>query len=131
MFLQKLKEDERKAFLELAHYVANASGVMNEAEHEMIDTYDREMGIDLTLEDLEDKSLETIVTAFKSDYSKKATFIEAVAIALADGVYDSEERVVIDRLRQVYGFSVEYYEQVKSWLQEFNRIYRVGMELTK
>lgn len=129
MFLHKLNEGEKKAFLELAHYVANASGVVNEAEQEMIDTYDREMGIGLTLGDLEDKSLEAIISAFESESSKKATFIEAVAIALADGVYDSEERTVIDRLRQAYGFSNEYHEQVKSWLQEFNRIYRAGLEL--
>jgi len=130
MFLHQLNNSERKAFIELAHLVANASGIINDQERQMIDTYSREMEISIKVEDVEELSLEHIIAKFESEASKKVSFIEAIAIAYADGVYEEEEKQVINRIREAYGFSQEYYEDVKAWLISFNEIYLKGLELS-
>ena len=129
MFLHQLHDREKTAFIELAHLVANASGIMNDLERQMIDTYDREMGIDLQIEDVREQSLDIIIAKFESEISRKIAFIEAIAIAFVDGTYDEAEKKVISQLREAYGFSQEYYEEVKAWLVDFNKMYVKGLEL--
>jgi tellurite resistance protein len=129
MFLHLLNGEEKKAFIELAHLIANSNGIISEEEQQMIDTYDREMGIDIKVEDLEEMSLEAIIPVFASETSRKVSFIEAIAIAFSDGVYDDEQKHMINQMREAFGFSVAYYEQVKAWLQVFNKLYVQGLEL--
>lgn len=129
MFLHRLNDAEKKAFIELAHLIANANGIMDEMEREMIHVYGREMGMEIQIEDLKSRSMNDIVTTFESDASRKVSFIEAIAIAFADGVYDADEMRLIDEMREAYGFTKEYYEEVKAWLKSFNQVYVRGLEL--
>ncbi len=48
MFLGKLNEEEKKLFLNLAVKVAEANGIVAEAEKNMINQYCLEMGLSVT-----------------------------------------------------------------------------------
>lgn len=127
MFLNELNVLEKKAFLELAHLVAISNGELADEESSLLEAYEKEMEIGLNIEDLENLSLEEIVPMFSSEHSKRIAFIESIALALADGEY--QEADLINKIREAFGFSKEYYESVKKWIASFNSIYAQGMEL--
>jgi tellurite resistance protein len=129
MFLHQLQDSEKKVFLELAHLVAGANGIISEQEKQMIQVYNREMSIEIQLEDISARPLAEIAGELRSDLSRKASFVEVIAIAFADGVYDEEEKHLIREIREAFGFSESYYEEVKMWLKEFNIVYQRGVSL--
>jgi tellurite resistance protein len=129
MFLQVLKNQEKEAFLELAHLVANANGVVDEREKKVIEQYDIEMGLNVKVEELQELTLDQIVEAFTNEESKKVAFLEAIALAFADQIYHEEQKKMINELREAFGFSQEYYQEVKQWIIDFNKIYAKGTSL--
>jgi tellurite resistance protein len=129
MFLHELNKEEKAAFLELAHLVAISNGIIDENEQKMLDTYEREMGLNFKIQNLEDLSLEGIIPAFKSEKSKKIVFLEAIAIAFADGIYDEDEKKLLQELKIEFGISKEEYEEFKGWITKVNSLYAQAAEL--
>jgi tellurite resistance protein len=129
MFLQELTTEEKVAFLELAHIIANSNGIIDESEQKMLDSYDLEMGLDLKIEDLNELSLSTIVPIFKSERTKRIVFLEAIAIAFADGIYDEEQKNLIQELKIAFNISDEDYQEFKGWIIKVNSLYAQADEL--
>lgn len=129
MFLAELSILEKKAFLELAHLIANANGDFDEREKALIDEFEKELGIGLEVEDIEGLPLEQVVQVFESETSKRIAFIEGIAVAFADGIYHEEQQTMIKEIRDAFGFSEEYYESVKQWIHQFGELYNKGIEL--
>ena len=129
MFLNELNQDEKVAFMELAHLIANSNGILHENEKKMLDTYDREMSLDLQISDLEELSLEKIVPIFGSKRVKRIVFLEAIAVAFSDGVYHEEQKNLIEELKIAFQFSDEEYEEFRGWIIKMNALYAQANEL--
>ncbi|WP_064093129.1 hypothetical protein [Rossellomorea aquimaris] len=129
MFLQELNTEEKVAFLELAHLVANSNGIIDEKEQKMLDTYDYEMGLDLKMQDLNDLSISEIVPVFRSTRVKRIVFLEALAVAFADGIYHEEQKSLIQELKVSFEISDEEYESFKGWIIKVNSLYVQADEL--
>ncbi|WP_043930972.1 TerB family tellurite resistance protein [Bacillus sp. EB01] len=131
MFLNELTAEEKQTFLELAHLIANSNGIIDEAEQQLLHAYEQEMGVEVASFDFKRLTLKEMIPAFSSETSRRITFVEAIAIAFVDGDYDDGQKQMINELREAFGFTVEFYENVKAWLVEFNNVYRKGYELTR
>lgn len=129
MFLQELNKDEQKSFLELAYLVARSNGVVDETEKKMLDTYKQEMEITIDLENIQVRDLEEILPVFKEQKIKRIVFLEAIAIAFADGIYHEEQKQLISRLKDGFEISQEEYEEFKGWIIKINSLYTQAVEL--
>lgn len=129
MFLQELNAEEKVAFLELAHLVAISNGIIDENERKMLETYDREMGVNYKIEDLKELTLQEIVQVFKSERIKRIVFLEAIAVAFADGVYQEEQKNLIQEIKEALAISDDEYEQFKGWVIKVNSLYTQANEL--
>ncbi|WP_088034778.1 hypothetical protein [Evansella clarkii] len=129
MFLQELNAEEKVAFLELAHLVAISNGIIDENERKMLETYDREMGVNYKIEDLKELTLQEIVQVFKSERIKRIVFLEAIAVAFADGVYQEEQKNLIQEIKEALAISDDEYEQFKGWVIKVNSLYSQANEL--
>lgn len=128
MFLNELNGEERVAFLELAHLVAKSNGIVDEKEKKMLDTYSQEMGVDLVSTDLNQWSLEKITAFFESERTKRIVFLEAIAVAFADGVYHDEQKSLIRELKEGLSISDEEYEEFKAWIIKVTSLYSQAEE---
>ncbi|WP_078596282.1 hypothetical protein [Evansella clarkii] len=129
MFLQELNAEEKVAFLELAHLVAISNGIIDENEQKMLETYDREMGVNYKIEDLKELTLQEIVQVFKSERIKRIVFLEAIAVAFADGIYQEEQKNLIQEIKEALAISDDEYEQFKGWVIKVNSLYSQANEL--
>ncbi len=112
MFLNMLNEEEKKAFLELAHTVAYADG-LDEKEEELIDMYARQMQIENS--GYQKRPLESILTVFKSRESKKIVLMEIFALIYSDDYYSAEEKEIIESAKTVFGISDTELKLIKEW----------------
>ncbi|RXT02773.1 TerB family tellurite resistance protein [Ammoniphilus sp. CFH 90114] len=128
MFLNQLQEQEKKAFIELAHLVAMADGYLNEKERELIELYKHEMGISEEYA-LQDLPLDSILAQFETEASKNIAFIEVLGLIFADGGYNDEERKIVKTIKQGFGFTPEKYETCKAWVRRIQDVYAEGLSL--
>jgi hypothetical protein len=119
---------EKRAFLEMAHHVAVVDGMVNEQEQMAMEMYKKEM-------DLEDyvllnKSLNEVMDIFTNGKSKNIVLLELIGLVFADNSgYNDAEREVIKLIKQNFGLSVEQYLAYKTWILEFNEVYKKGLSL--
>jgi tellurite resistance protein len=128
MFLNQLTEKEQVAFIELAHLVAVADGIMSEQEQELIQLYKQEAALsdDYQIQDL---PLEEILKAFESETSKNIALLEVLAVIFSDGTYSDDERQIVKLIKQSFGFTPEKYETYKAWIRKINDVYAEGVQL--
>ncbi|WP_404429589.1 hypothetical protein [Sutcliffiella horikoshii] len=128
MLLHELNREEMVAFLELAHLVAKANGIIDENEKIMLDTYKKEMGLENSYE-LKDLQLEEIVPNFVHNRSKRIAFLESISVAFADGIYHEEQKNLIAELRHAFEISLEDYENFKAWIIKVNALHIQANEM--
>ena len=101
MFLSVLSQNEKEHFLFLAMCAAEANGVVDEHEEEMLEAYCREMGIERPRDDKHpplDNLLEWM--AVNIDDTKKRIFVlELLGIVLSDEIYDEEVDNIHEQLK--------------------------------
>jgi len=102
MFLNRLQEDEKVAFLELAHHIARSDDDFSEEEEDVIAIYCYEMGIpDVHYENNAFDLAETR-TVFKSRASQKILLLELMALIYSDSRFDEAEQEIINKILQIY-----------------------------
>jgi tellurite resistance protein len=128
MFLNQLTEKEQVAFIELAHLVAVADGIMSEQEQELIQLYKQEAALSDGYQ-IQDLPLEEILKAFESETSKNIALLEVLAVIFSDGTYSFDERQIVKLIKQSFGFTLEKYETYKAWIRKINDVYAEGVQL--
>ncbi len=106
MFLGKLNQLEKEAFVSLAVHAAGANGVVENEEYQMIEEYCQEMGIAF-FDARNIKTMESIVSAFlySEIQHKKIVVLELIGLMYADGDYDEEERSFVKDFTEKIGVS--------------------------
>ncbi len=128
MYLNKLNNEEKKAFLGLAHLVAGANGVVEDAENNMIAQYCVEMEIKDGPAD--NASIESIISVFdnSSKVIKNIVMLELVGLCMSDGEFDSDESGIIERISSGLGISKEMVKDLENDLKDY---FEVVTKMTK
>ena len=125
MFLSVLSQNEKEHFLFLAMCAAEANGVVDECEKEMLEAYCREMGINRPQDDKHpplDDLLEW--TAANVDDTKKRIFIlELLGIVLSDEIYDEAEQAFMRKVAQKTGVPDSFVDNVHEQLKVYKRVF--------
>ena len=129
MYLSNLNEKEKIIFLEIANNVATANGNIDSAEQTFLDHYIEQLQLDKNKIEFKNLTIEEAVEKIDSEKSKRAIFIECVALAFADEIYHEEQKEIIYKLKESFGFSFHFYHSVKNWVIRVNELYKKGMEL--
>ncbi|MEH6993628.1 hypothetical protein V7075_13095 [Neobacillus drentensis] len=114
MFLTKLQQEEKEAFLELAYLMATIDGKFSVFENPVIVKYQKEMD----LEDYKIKGLaiEDILQVFKEERSKHIVLIEILRIVYSDGIVHENEQDSIRLIKEHFGFDPNKYASFKDWI---------------
>jgi tellurite resistance protein len=114
MFLTKLQQEEKEAFLELAYLMATIDGKFSVFENPIIVKYQKEMD----LEDYKIKGLaiDDILKVFKEERSKHIVLIEILRIVYSDGIVHENEQKSILLIKEHFGFDPNKYASFKDWI---------------
>lgn len=131
MFLRFLHSLEHKeAFLELAHLAANADGYVSRSERGSLRSYMDEMNM-LGAVPLFPKrrELAEIIGDLKDEQVKNIFFVEILMLIFSDGDYNDEEKQIVNRMAELFGFSDETCEKFKEWVVRMDRLKIEGVGL--
>ena len=109
MLLEQLSENNKKKYLNLELCLASADGHFDELEKELVDAHCLEMGIDNNSYNI-DLPYDKIIAKVQEDFSekeKKITYIELISLALVDEVFTEEERIFVNKVKEILKISDE------------------------
>lgn len=115
MFLTKLQQEEKEAFLELAYLMATIDGKFSIFENPVITKYQKEM----ELEDYKIKGLaiEDILKVFTEERSKHIVLTEILRLVYSDGIVHENEHESVQLIKEHFGFDPNKYATFKDWIE--------------
>jgi len=131
LFLHFIREREnREAFLELAHAVANADGFVSGNEMRYLQAVRSELGLEDHLRVVPpSRDLEEVLSGIRDRRLQNLFFLEILLLAYADGDYCEEEKEIVMDMKRAFEISDETYEAFKEWAIEHDRLRTQGMQL--
>jgi len=131
MFLNRLNVDEKKAFLNLAHYIARADEDFSEVEHSYIDNYCQEMQID-NIEFNEDEfSLVDTLEVFTTKEAQKIVLLEIAGLIYSDNIIHSSEERIINLIAKKFNLDSTKLTLYKEWAKTILSVTNQGELLLK
>ena len=130
MYLDLLKEDEQKDFLELARYAMGLNGEHKEDEEIILTSYKFECQlVDYTA--CRQDEIEEVISNLAASTKKirKVILVELFGILLADGEVCSAEDSFINQLAKNFRIKEHEVSRIKRWVEAMNDIVREGHEL--
>ena len=130
MFLGRLSEKEKNAFLSLSVHASNSNGVFAEEEKMMIRGYCKEMEIPFF--DVEKTiPLDKVVELFKeSELSiKKIVLLEILGLLYSDGVVDDSEKKFVNEYAKKIGLTKEDVEKQTAAIKEYIHVLKKVAEV--
>jgi len=123
MFLNRLNQEEKIAFLEIAHHIARSDNNFSEDQKTIIAKYCTEMQIEDIDFDEENFDLSLTLQKIKNAKSQKIVLLEVMALVYSDNVLHEEEKRVLSQIVSGFGLSesltVIYAEWSKAMLSLF------------
>lgn len=115
MYLMKLDNSEKFAFLKLAHYIANIDGEFDLEEKNIIEEYCAEMGLENIEVDLNKFNLEDTLKEIKSPKSQTIAILELMVLIHSDDkLHKYENKVLID-IAQFYNIPQHKIDIYSQW----------------
>ena len=131
MFLNRLNEDEKKAFLNLAHYIARVDEDFSEVEQNYIDSYCQEMQID-NIEFNEDEfSLVDTLEVFTTKDAQRIVLLEIAGLIYSDDILHSSEERIINIIAKKFDFDSVKLLLYKEWAKTILSVTNQGELLLK
>lgn len=121
MYLNLLKEKEKKLFIGIAHNLAVSDGDYSDKENIVINSYCQEMHI-LFDEKNVVKSVVDIareIAENSSDKVKKIFIFELIGLAMIDGNYDENERTLIKQMEDIFHIDTGYADKCEQVITEY------------
>jgi len=129
MYLNYLNQNEKVAFLKLAHIIANADNEICENEKVIIGSYCNEMGIENISLDLKDLSISALSKEFLTNSSKRITILELMSVINANGEFKEAEKMIIDELVQNFKLETKFLNKVELWSKSLMTLIEQGTAL--
>lgn len=129
MFLNRLSNEEKKAFIGLSVYAAMCNGDFHDKEKDMIEEYCKEMGI--AFFDAENiTSLSEIINLYsKSETAtKRIVLMELLGLMYTDGNFDDKEKEFVKKIAQGIGLNQHDIDVQQKVLQKYMAVIE---EMTK
>lgn len=98
MFLRTMNDEQKRLFLTLAERAADANGIREESEENLLIAYADEMGIDVSIEDIPTEDIYARLLKISNPVEINQMTFELVGLLLSDGEYDSDEKQFVDKL---------------------------------
>lgn len=114
MFLIKLQQEEKEAFLELAYLMAKIDGKYSIYENPVIAKYKKEMDLEDYI--IKDLAIEDILKVFKEERSKHIVLTEILRLVYSDGIVHENEQKSITLIKEHFGFDSNKYATFKDWV---------------
>lgn len=123
MFLNRLSQEEKVAFLELAHFIARSDNDFSEDQESIIGKYCMEMQIEDINYDENNFNLSNTLSRIKNKESQKIILLEIMALIYSDNILHEEEKKIIEVIVSTFGLneslSIIYSEWSKAMLSLF------------
>ncbi len=130
MFLNRLEDNEKVAFLTLAHHIARSDGDFSENEQNVIATYCMEMQIQDVNYNQDNFNLNTILSEIKSSENQKILLLEIMALIYSDGLH-KEEQKILNIIIEQYNISEALFIVYSEWSKSILSISNQGLALIK
>jgi tellurite resistance protein len=130
MFLNKLEENEKVAFLTLAHHIARSDGDFSENEQNIIVTYCMEMQIEDINYNENSFNLNEILSVIKGDENQKILLLEIMALVYSDGLHQEEQKI-LDIIIEQYNISEALFIVYSQWSKSILSISNQGLALIR
>jgi len=116
MWLTTLSEQQREAFLGLAHNVVVSDGLLDPNEEGMLADFQREMGLagDIQAEYLELAGIEQV---FESRQVRITAVINLLRLSYADGAFEVEEECLLKEVSRAFQISDQDFLLLDNWVR--------------
>ena len=116
MFLHELNNEQKEAFICLAHNVVVSDGELTPDEQLMMDQLKREIGL---ARDFEPHYIpvEGIENIFDTRKSRVATIIAMIRLGYADGAFEIEEQFLLKDICKAFEVSDKDFVIIENWVR--------------
>jgi hypothetical protein len=121
MFLNRLTDNQKKAFLAIAMKIVGADRHLDVRERRTIEAMRYEMGL-WTETDIPVGSIEELAQPFDTRQSQVIVMIEGIALALADDELHGEEEKILRTLALVFKFKEEEATAMENWVSRYKQL---------
>ena len=115
MFLIRLNQKEKVAFLELAYYVANSDNDFSSKEEDVINSYCVEMQIDNIDFDKSNFDLDFTLSNIESSQSQKIVLLEIMALDYSDNILHQAEAKVLQSMADKFQLNPKLVSVYAEW----------------
>ncbi len=129
MFLNRLTDEEKIAFLEIAHHVAHSDNDFSEDQKSIINKYCLEMQIaDINYDESTFDIYDTLNKITKRT-SRKVVVLEIMALIYSDNFLHEEERKVLEKILEEFDLNYNHSVIYTEWAKTMLSLYRQGNAL--
>ena len=129
MFLNRLEEKEKVAFLELAHHIARSDNDFSEEQKNIIEKYCMEMQmVDIEYNE-ETFDIYTTLDKILDPRSRKIVLLEIMALIYSDDFLHEEERKVLEKILEEFGLNYNLSVVYTQWAKTMLNLYIQGNAL--
>lgn len=123
MFLSSLNQQQKEAFICLAHNVVVSDGDLTVAEQVMMEEMRREMGLEPGFE-ARYLDIEGIEQIFDSKRSRAIAMISLTRLGYADGAFEIEEQCFLRDLCRAFEMSQDEFNLIDNWVRRLMSLER-------
>jgi len=132
MFLNQLSNNEKIAFLTLAHHIARVDGDFSTNEQNIIKTYCMEMQIQDINYNENEFNLNTVLEKITNKENQKILLLEIMSLIYSDGIHiNKEEQRILDIITEKYDINDTLYEVYLEWSKSILSIAKQGQALIR
>ena len=115
MFLSKLNEPQKCAFVSLAKAFVKSDGVLLKSETEMLSLMKFEMGLDTNAEGAAGK-VDELLAAFNTPSTQKAALFEIIGLGHSDSDYSCAESKFVSQMAKAFGICDTDLAWMENWV---------------
>ena len=129
MFLNRLSQEEKSAFLELAHHIARSDNDFSEDQKSIIAKYCMEMQMEDIKYDEDSFDIYTTLDYIQNPRSRKIVLLEIMALIYADDFLHEGERKVLEKVLEEFGLNYNLSVVYTQWAKTMLNLYIQGNAL--
>ncbi len=121
MYLNLLKENEKELFIGLAYDLASADGDYSDDEKTLINSYCQEMQIIFDKNNVVSPAVNIIneIAEKTGDQVKKIIVFELIGLAMVDGNYNENERMLINQIQEKFKIDSGFADKCEGVLVDY------------
>ncbi len=130
MFLNRLKDEQKGLFLELAIKAAESSCGISKEEREMIKAFAKEMNIPVKYEcEMNFEQITNSLLKISSHKDLRIITFEIIGIMYSDSTYDETERAFVKDMAEKFSLEDGLIQKMEVLLENYSKLYSEIYEL--